>query len=246
MEIHKPKPVHSWREFFTEIFVIVIGVLIALSLEQAVENWREHKQHNEARQAIRAELQYDVSFLQSRNQRGQFEPCTRRRLQEIALLLDRAESRQAFETPHWIGNVNSIRIRFTAEQDAGRSGLFSTEEQATFGRLYIFLHVIDTEQDRERLAWARLRMLEDRNNLSPEMIVSLRGALADAQYEHDRIQETLDYLVTFAQRAGIRTDVDVGAASGVIARPDVWAHCLPMDTPREEGEKQARISLRAL
>jgi hypothetical protein len=243
MHPHKPKPVHGWREFLTEICIIVIGVLIALSLEQAVENWREHRQYEQARQALRDELEYNVSFLRYRER---YEPCTRQRLQDIGLLLDRAESHRPFDAPHWIGNVSSIRIRFTAEAEAGRSGLFAAEEQATLGRLYVFLHVIDTEQDRERLAWARLRMLEDHGNLSPEMIVSLRGALADAQYEHDRIQETLGYVGAFARRAGIRSDADIEKISGVAARPDQYAHCLPMQTPRQEGEKRAQVSFRGL
>src|SRR6185437_9249744 len=33
VEIHKPKPVHNWREFLTEIGVVVIGVCIALAAE---------------------------------------------------------------------------------------------------------------------------------------------------------------------------------------------------------------------
>jgi hypothetical protein len=37
VEIHKPKPVHNWREFLGEIAVVVVGVLIALSAEQVVE-----------------------------------------------------------------------------------------------------------------------------------------------------------------------------------------------------------------
>jgi hypothetical protein len=37
MDIHKPKPIHNFREFLSEIGVIVCGVLIALILEQAVE-----------------------------------------------------------------------------------------------------------------------------------------------------------------------------------------------------------------
>lgn len=28
VDIHKPKPVHSWREFASEILVIVIGIAI--------------------------------------------------------------------------------------------------------------------------------------------------------------------------------------------------------------------------
>jgi len=37
MHIHLPKPLHGWKEFTNEIFVIVVGVLIALGFEQVVE-----------------------------------------------------------------------------------------------------------------------------------------------------------------------------------------------------------------
>ena len=43
MHIHKPKAAHSLREFLAEISVIVVGILIALTAEQVVEqlHWRE-------------------------------------------------------------------------------------------------------------------------------------------------------------------------------------------------------------
>ena len=37
MDIHKPKSVHNWRELAKEIGIIVIGVVIALGAEQAVD-----------------------------------------------------------------------------------------------------------------------------------------------------------------------------------------------------------------
>ena len=43
MEVHRPKqPIHGWREFLKEVGIIVLGVLIALGAEQAVEwvSWR--------------------------------------------------------------------------------------------------------------------------------------------------------------------------------------------------------------
>ena len=43
MHIHKPKATHGLREFLSEISVIVVGVLIALALEQGVE-WL-HRRH---------------------------------------------------------------------------------------------------------------------------------------------------------------------------------------------------------
>jgi hypothetical protein len=38
MDTHKPKPAHGWRDLLKEIGIIVIGVVIALGAEQAVES----------------------------------------------------------------------------------------------------------------------------------------------------------------------------------------------------------------
>jgi hypothetical protein len=59
MDIHKPKPWFGWREFLKEIGTIVVGVLIALGAEQAVEavHWR-HKVA-EAERAMRFQLSAD-------------------------------------------------------------------------------------------------------------------------------------------------------------------------------------------
>jgi hypothetical protein len=40
MHFHLPKPLHGWRDFAGEVGIIVVGVLIALGAEQAVEDWR--------------------------------------------------------------------------------------------------------------------------------------------------------------------------------------------------------------
>ena len=43
MHIHRPKPLHGWRDILLEIGVIVVGIVIAVGLEQAVEFF--HHQH---------------------------------------------------------------------------------------------------------------------------------------------------------------------------------------------------------
>jgi len=57
MHFRLPKPLHGWREFIGEVAIIVLGVLIALSAEQAIENWRWHEQLGAGRDALRADLQ---------------------------------------------------------------------------------------------------------------------------------------------------------------------------------------------
>ncbi|WP_421853760.1 hypothetical protein [Novosphingobium sp.] len=57
MHVHPPKPLHGWKEFLNEIFVIVVGVLIALGLEQVVEEWHwQHKVHD-GEERLKAEAQ---------------------------------------------------------------------------------------------------------------------------------------------------------------------------------------------
>jgi len=62
MEVHKPKPVHTWGELIGEIGIIVLGVLIALGAWQVVEilHWRH--QVVETRVALRSELGDNANY----------------------------------------------------------------------------------------------------------------------------------------------------------------------------------------
>ncbi|MDE2357615.1 MAG: hypothetical protein KGL69_12770 [Alphaproteobacteria bacterium] len=62
MDIHKPKPVHSLREFLSEIAVVVCGILIALSLEQALEVWRTHERIAAGEASVREELSDQLAY----------------------------------------------------------------------------------------------------------------------------------------------------------------------------------------
>ena len=56
MHLHLPKPLHGWREFAGEVGVIVLGVLIAIALEQAVEAIHWQAQVRDARGAIAEDM----------------------------------------------------------------------------------------------------------------------------------------------------------------------------------------------
>ena len=91
------------------------------------------------------------------------------------------------------------------------------------------------------MAWGRLQMLIGRGSLSTEMIYGARAALADAAYEHDRIELLLRFVKVIALQAEVRGNVDIFKAANVRFEPDAWAHCLPMNTPKERGEKLSYI-----
>jgi hypothetical protein len=53
VHIHLPKPLHGWRELIGEVAVIVIGILIALGGEQAVEALHHRAEVKEGSQKLR-------------------------------------------------------------------------------------------------------------------------------------------------------------------------------------------------
>ena len=87
MEIHKPKPVHNWRELLTELGIVVLGVSIALAAEQTVEYFHWRAQVVEAREFIATEMAGDLRLAIYRMRTA---TCTERRLDELGAVLDGA------------------------------------------------------------------------------------------------------------------------------------------------------------
>jgi hypothetical protein len=94
MEIHKPKPVHSVREFLTEIGTIVCGILIALGLEQAVEALHARHLVKQAEEAMRAEILDDDG--PQAYARLAIAPCLSHQLDGLRAALDAREAPEAF------------------------------------------------------------------------------------------------------------------------------------------------------
>ena len=63
MDIHKPKPWHSLREFLKEYVIIAVGVLTALGAEQAAEWVHLRNETAEAREALHAEIEHDLTVV---------------------------------------------------------------------------------------------------------------------------------------------------------------------------------------
>lgn len=81
MDIHKPKPFHSWREFFKEYGIIVLGVMTALAGEQVVEALRWRSEVAEARESIDKQA---AKQLFAASERIDSEKCEHRQLDRLA------------------------------------------------------------------------------------------------------------------------------------------------------------------
>jgi hypothetical protein len=65
LDVHAPhETVRSWKDFFTHIAIITIGLLIAIGLEQTVEHIHHIYQLNEARRELKIELEANRKQLE--------------------------------------------------------------------------------------------------------------------------------------------------------------------------------------
>ena len=54
----------TWRQFFTHMAIVVLGLLIAIGLEQLVEKVHQRHEVREAREALRRELEHNILLAQ--------------------------------------------------------------------------------------------------------------------------------------------------------------------------------------
>jgi hypothetical protein len=62
LDVHPPHgATHTWRDFFIHIATIVVGLCIAVGLEQSVEFWHHRQEVKELREKLRVEREEDRS-----------------------------------------------------------------------------------------------------------------------------------------------------------------------------------------
>ena len=64
LDVHPPhESIHTWRSFFIHIATIVVGLLIAVALEQGVERLHEHYELIKVREELARELDGNREIL---------------------------------------------------------------------------------------------------------------------------------------------------------------------------------------
>jgi hypothetical protein len=140
----------------------VLGVLIALAAEQAVEKAHERTIASEARETIRAEARLDLGFMH--DDRVLEQECIDRRLGQIAALLARARDGALDPPPSWIGRPKTSPMfmeRWRSALASGRTSLLSASERERYGQLYGLFERYDQNEAHEQQIWADLRALEN-------------------------------------------------------------------------------------
>jgi hypothetical protein len=159
MEIHKPKPTQSWRDFLSEIGVVVLGILIALSGEQLIEMLHWHHQVKDTETSLTHEL---ASNIEDSVARMRTMGCLERRLDEISSLIDTAAKDHVLPPLGTIGRPsiyewpNGAWASAVASQTTARFGAQRLNE---FTSTYEYVNRSAETNQRELEAWAELSMI---------------------------------------------------------------------------------------
>jgi hypothetical protein len=233
MHFHLPKPLHGWRAFGGEVGIIVLGVLIALGVEQAASALHDRASKREAHQAVYAEIKQNLSYMKARMAT---QGCVERRLNEIGTLVAKAGDGALSPRPKWIGQpaiwFNSDE-RWQAATGSGRASLFSPDEQSRLAGVYVATKQFFAAEEREQDAWAQLRGLEGWTGpLGPAGRVHFVSALQAARLE---LWETSIGAEVAFQRAKALGVGNFTPRTMIEGYTIPHAVCLPIDTPREKA-----------
>ena len=232
MDIHKPKPIHSWREFVSEIAVIVVGIFIALTGEQIVERLHENHVATEAREQIRGEIATNLAVL---GNRLKIEPCLAKRFAEIHLMVATAGS-PTYVAPSWIGRPDvwdNQNGRWQAASQSGRVALLKSGEQLGFSFIYGQLAQILLIEADERQQWSHLEALAGVAHPSSMLIDATRPALMQAMADDEAIRVRIT-----ESKAALRR-MKIPAVRSPI-ESDFDSVCIPTNTSTEDGYKQRK------
>lgn len=193
MHVHRIKPVHGWKEFLNEILIIVLGVLIALGLEQVVEAWHWREVVSEQRAALRDEIGNLHGAMQGR---FELEPCFVPRLAEVREIIRRHDANEPLGISGPIGRPlypptqRPIWDLAVADQSIAHMEL---SEKRRFVEVYNWVSVYDAITNDERTALRALQSLNHADKLTTPDWSNVRNAYENAEESHGIMAASLPH-----------------------------------------------------
>ena len=239
MEIHKPKAVHGWRELLKEIGIIVIGVVIALGAEQAVESIHWMRQVDVGEATLKGAFVQEVQNAALREAQGD---CITQRLAFLSSILQRASEDGRLPaigtighppyTPWTIGSWEPLVVSQTVSHLPRQKMIDYSiiAQKATF---------LSGLSDREEAQWTILdTMVGSGRRLSDAEAEQLRITLAEAADSNHYMRRTGDNLRDSVLATGlVATSVFDDAVKQARLGKANAAICRPMAVPLLQNTK---------
>jgi uncharacterized protein (DUF952 family) len=201
MEVHPPEhPIHTWRDFFIHIATIVVGLLIAIGLEQTVEYFHHRHLVAEARENIRAEIEENEK--QAETNVGYLQTDADLMKANVAKARALRDNPRALEHGEFLSNYswNSFNeSAWTSARDSGALTYMPVEEVQRYDDLYETQRMVNaaaSETFTKQLELvAPFIMEDDPSKIKPEDIHQILRESATAYLRLATLHQILEELM---------------------------------------------------
>lgn len=169
-------PGDGWSGFLTELTIVVLGILIALGAQQAVDGLRWRTDVKQFRAAMDNELGYNLAAYQDRlKQSG----CIQRRLDQLDRWHRGLQSGARLPLTSRIGRPTTTQLRTSVweSRTADVTSHLGLEHRLAYAALYDGFAGYQEISTRERQLWSELLDFEGAAELDPRDLVRLRGLI---------------------------------------------------------------------
>ena len=202
--MHRRKSWRHSRDFLKEVGIVVLGVLLALGAEQAVEAVRWNGDVRQARAALSVEFAGDIALSE---ERARMAPCLAHRLKDIAGILQQASQtgtlppvgplggppERTWNDPSW----NSALASQTAAH-------LRREDLLAYSSFAAYASELDAQNSQELQLWAELASITGPGRtIGPEEIGRLHTELSSAHFLAKAITFNSAQLARWIKRNGI-------------------------------------------
>jgi len=141
LDVHPPHvSVHSWKQFFIHLATIVIGLLIAIGLEQTAEYLHHRHQLADARRQLETELRINLATFRAQVlEIRRFVPILQRDLLIMQYLRQHPGAPPGSwpgELSWWFSDYDFVLSAWTSAQDSGVLALMPRREVQERATLY--------------------------------------------------------------------------------------------------------------
>lgn len=148
MEIQPPEHgIHDWRQFLVHMGTVVLGILIAIGLEQTVESLHHSQQRRELKESLRAEGIRNLHIaLDNANASLGLSRAAAQEAREFRLMMTKSGNTCCSPTPRIVDSyVKPAYSAWTVAQQAGRAELLPRQEAQRYVRLYSLVQTASDE-----------------------------------------------------------------------------------------------------
>jgi hypothetical protein len=216
LDVHAPhESIHTWKSFFIHIVTIVIGLLIAIALEQMVEYIHHREQRHQLLEDLRHEAEERVRIIPLNNRAHRVSEEGSRDILQAALAASAVGGSVTFQVPPRAVEVSDQKPEsavWDAAKASGTVNVLSRSEIEVWERVDYMAKRADKYAEAINTASRALRATQDHIGVSLKAGATVQITLE----QRDELTRDLGNLIEAVHDLRLQDNVSAGAANAVL------------------------------